>query len=56
LRPAPHFDLHIQRKDGSCVPVAIWSTEKLELAGQSLVIGEFRDITEEKESGACQRF
>jgi PAS domain S-box-containing protein/putative nucleotidyltransferase with HDIG domain len=45
-QPAPHFDLHIQRKDGSCVPVAIWSTEKLELAGRSLVIGEFRDISD----------
>ena len=49
LRPAPHFDFHVQRKDGRCVPVAIWSTEKLELAGRSLVIGQFRDITEEKE-------
>ena len=45
LRPTPHFDLHIQRKDGSSVPVAIWSSEKLKLGDQSLVIAEFRDIT-----------
>ena len=49
LRPAPHFHLHIQRKDGSSVPVAIWSSERLELAGRSLVIGEFRDITDQKQ-------
>jgi PAS domain S-box-containing protein len=48
LRPAPHFDLHIQRKDGRCVPVAIWSSEMFELAGRSLVIGELRDITEQQ--------
>jgi PAS domain S-box-containing protein len=45
--PAPHFDLHIQRKDGRCVPVAIWSSKKLESDGQSLVIGAFRDITDQ---------
>jgi PAS domain S-box-containing protein len=48
----PHYDFHdfhIQRKDGRCVPVAIWSTARLELAGRALVIGQFRDITEEKE-------
>jgi PAS domain S-box-containing protein len=49
LLPAPHFDFHVQRKDGRCIPVAIWSTEKLELAGRALVIGQFRDISEEKE-------
>jgi PAS domain S-box-containing protein len=47
LQPAPHFDLHIQRKDGHCVPVAIWSSEKLQLDGQGVVIGEFRDITDQ---------
>jgi PAS domain S-box-containing protein len=48
----PHYDFHdfhIQRKDGRRVPVAIWSTEKLELDGRALVIGQFRNITEEKE-------
>jgi len=30
------------------VPVAIWSSKKLELDGRSLVIGEIRDISEEK--------
>ena len=49
LRPAPHFDLHILRKDGRCVPVAIWSSEKFELAGRTLVIGELRDITDHKQ-------
>ena len=48
LQPAPHFDLHIQRKDGHCVPVAIWSSKKFEIDGRTLVIGEFRDISEEK--------
>ncbi len=47
LRPMPHFDLHIQRKDGRCVPVAIWSSEKLKLAGRSLVISQFRDISDQ---------
>jgi PAS domain S-box-containing protein len=45
LRASPHFGLHIQRKDGSLAPVAIWSSEKLKLPGQTLVIGEFRDMT-----------
>jgi len=31
LRASPHFGLHIQRKDGSLAPVAIWSSEKLKL-------------------------
>jgi PAS domain S-box-containing protein len=44
-RPEAHFDLNIQRKDGSSAPVAIWSSEKLEQAGRMLVISEFRDIT-----------
>jgi PAS domain S-box-containing protein len=49
LRPAPHFDLHIQHKDGRSVPVAIWSSEKLELAGRLLVISELRDITDQQQ-------
>jgi PAS domain S-box-containing protein len=36
---------HIQRKDGRCVPVMISSSESLRLAGRSLAICEFRDIT-----------
>jgi PAS domain S-box-containing protein len=55
LRPSPHFGLHIQRKDGRCVPVAIWSSEKLKLDGRSVVIGEFRDLSEHKESEARYR-
>lgn len=40
---------HIQRKDGRCVPVMISSSESLQLAGRSLAICEFRDITEQEE-------
>jgi len=47
--PAPHSNFHIQRKDGRSVPVTIWSSERLELAGRALVISEFRDISEEKD-------
>jgi PAS domain S-box-containing protein len=49
-RPTAHFDLRVQRKDGSSTPVAIWSSEKLKLAGRMLVIAEFRDITENNEA------
>ena len=42
-----HPGFHIRRKDGGSVPVAIWSSEVLRLAGQSLVIVEFRDITDQ---------
>ncbi|MGA2084522.1 MAG: PAS domain S-box protein [Terracidiphilus sp.] len=42
---APHLGLHIQQKDGNCVPVAIWSSELLKLADRSITIVEFRDIT-----------
>jgi PAS domain S-box-containing protein len=44
-----HSSFHIQRKDGSCVPVAIWSSPPLELAGRSLMIAEFRNITKLQE-------
>jgi PAS domain S-box-containing protein len=44
---APHLGLHIQQKDGNCVPVAIWSSELLKLAGRSLAIVEFRDISDQ---------
>ena len=55
LHSAPHFDLHIQRKDGRCVPVAIWSSEKLKLADRTVVIGELRDLSAHKESEARYR-
>ena len=45
----PHLGFHIQQKDGNCVPVAIWSTQLLELAGRSMAIVEFRDITDQKQ-------
>ena len=44
-----HSGFHIQRKDGDCVPVDIWSSDKATLEGQSLVIVEFRDITDQKQ-------
>jgi PAS domain S-box-containing protein len=44
-----HSNLHIQRKDGQSVPVAIWSSNWLELAGRKLSIVEFRDITDQKQ-------
>jgi len=49
LRHSPHSDFFIQRKDGSSVPVTIWLSEKLEVAGRSMVIGEFRDNSQGKE-------
>jgi PAS domain S-box-containing protein len=45
LKGSPHPGFHIQRKDGSLAPIAIWSSEKLMRAGRTLIIGEFRDIT-----------
>ena len=50
LHTVPHFDLHIRRKNGSLAPVVIRSSEKLELAGRTLVIGEFQDITVSNEA------
>ena len=46
---APHLGLHIQQKDGNCVPVAIWSSEALNLAGRSMTIVELRDITDQQQ-------
>jgi PAS domain S-box-containing protein len=48
-RAAEQSGFHIQRKDGRCVPVMISSSESLRLAGRSLAIFEFRDITEQEE-------
>ncbi|MGP8269314.1 MAG: HD domain-containing phosphohydrolase [Terracidiphilus sp.] len=44
-----HSGFHIQRKDGHCVPVDIWSSDTLTLEGQQIVIAEFRDITDQKQ-------
>ena len=44
-----HAGYHIQRKDGSCVPVDIWSSDTLMLEGHPLEIVEFRDITDQKQ-------
>ncbi len=44
-----HPGFHILRKDGSCVPVDIWSSDTLTLEGQTLAIVEFRDITDQKQ-------
>jgi PAS domain S-box-containing protein len=48
-RASLHPGLHIQRKDGSVVPVAIWSSETVKLAGRALTIVEFRDITDQQQ-------
>ncbi len=48
-RPSSHSGFQMQRKDGQCVPVAIWSSEKLKLGDQLLVISEFRDISDQVE-------
>lgn len=39
----------LQRKDGTCVPVAIWCSGRLELAGKALAICELRDITDQQQ-------
>jgi len=44
-----HPGFHVQRKDGKCVPVAIWSSDTMELAGQKLSIVEIRDITDQEQ-------
>jgi len=44
---APHSDFHLLRKDGGLFPVAIWSSEPVMLAGRTLAIAEFRDITDQ---------
>ena len=48
-QPSRHPGFHIQRKDGDCVPVTIWSSETLELAGRTLAIVEFSDITDQQQ-------
>ena len=48
-RATPHPGFHVERKDGSLVPVAIWSSDTMQLAGRTLAIAEFRDISEEKQ-------
>jgi PAS domain S-box-containing protein len=45
LKGSPHPGFHIQRKDGSLTPVAIWSSESLKPGSRSILIAEFRDIT-----------
>lgn len=48
-KAGPHPGYHIQRKDGVCVPVAIWSSDKVLSDGVALTICEFRDITDQKQ-------
>ena len=43
-----HGGFHILRKDGKCLPVMISASESLELAGRSVGICEFNDITERR--------
>ncbi len=46
---APHSAFHIQRRDGACIPVAIWSSDALETAGRTLAIYAFRDIADQQQ-------
>jgi PAS domain S-box-containing protein/putative nucleotidyltransferase with HDIG domain len=50
---APFAKLHvghsIQRRDGSSVPVAVWSSSRLQMDGQKLLICELRDISEQRQ-------
>jgi PAS domain S-box-containing protein len=45
LKGSPHPGFHIQRKDGSLAPVAIWSSESLKPCSGPILIVEFRDLT-----------
>ncbi|MGA3049614.1 MAG: HD domain-containing phosphohydrolase [Terracidiphilus sp.] len=48
-RATPHSGFHLQCKDGRLVPVAIWSSDPIRLGGGTVVIAEFRDITEQQQ-------
>jgi PAS domain S-box-containing protein/putative nucleotidyltransferase with HDIG domain len=49
--PEPIFGHHILRKDGSCVPVAIWASNRLQLADQRVLICELRDVSDQQQKG-----
>jgi PAS domain S-box-containing protein len=46
---ALHSGFHVQCKDGSIKPVAIWSSEPLVLDGRIVAIAEIRDITDQQQ-------
>ena len=46
---SPHSGFHVQCKDGSIKPVAIWSSKPLVLEGRTVAIAEIRDISEQKQ-------
>jgi PAS domain S-box-containing protein len=46
---ALHSGFHVQCKDGSIKPVAIWSSEPLVLNGRIVAIAEIRDITDQQQ-------
>jgi PAS domain S-box-containing protein len=48
-RAAHHYSFHIQREDGSRVPVMISSSESVALEGRQVLIAEFRDMTDQEE-------
>jgi PAS domain S-box-containing protein len=48
-RASYHYGFHIQRQDGSRVPVMISSSESLQLDGHRVLIAEFRDTTDQEE-------
>jgi PAS domain S-box-containing protein len=47
--PASHAGFHMRRKTGESVPVAIWSSGRMLVDGRSLVIAEFRDISDQEQ-------
>ena len=46
-RAQMHPGLHLLRKDSSRVPVSIWSSDALTADGRTLIIAEFRDISDQ---------
>jgi len=46
---APHSGYRIQRKDGTCIPVAIWSSDTVQVDGRTLAICDLRDITDQQQ-------
>jgi PAS domain S-box-containing protein len=46
-KASSHPGFHLLRKDGSLLPVAIWSSESIQVGSCSLLIVVFRDISEE---------
>ena len=46
---AAYHGYRFQRKDGTSIPVAIWSSERVQVDGKTLTICEIRDITDQRQ-------